>query len=202
MWAARAKEEIRIANRTWFATLTISPQHHYEMRARGLLRMESRSVDTATLSEEEVFLAEHNAISRELTLFLKRVRKVSRAKLRYLLVVERHKTGLPHYHLLIHEHGVRVTYRQLAAEWKLGFTQFKLIEDERAAHYVAKYLGKSNDARVRASIRYGEGFARAAYTSLDTANAKLGVNCPEPMRSEAEEESHKKELAASPIFQI
>lgn len=186
MWRERAKEEIRQANRTWFATLTVSPENHYRMQCEGLRRLEERSVDIKTLSQEEVFSAEHKALTRELTLFLKRVRKVSRAKLRYLLVVERHKSGYPHYHLLIHEHGVKVTYRQLAAEWKLGFTQFKLIADDRAAAYVAKYLSKSNDGRVRASIRYGETIT-VKTSSRHSPETMKGVYRPEPMRSEAKE---------------
>lgn len=96
-------------------------------------------------------------ISREFTLFFKRLRKVTGAKIRYLLVAEQHKDGWPHYHALLHEKGVAVTKRQLEHEWRLGFTQFKLVplDDPHVAGYVTKYIAKQALARIRASLRYG-----------------------------------------------
>lgn len=41
-------------------------------------------------------------------------------------------------------------------QWQYGFTKFQYAENEKAASYLCKYLTKTNDARVRASIGYGE----------------------------------------------
>ena len=70
-------------------------------------------------------------------------------------------SGLPHYHLLVHEQAPGATEeRVLRQEWStLGFSKFRLVHDERGASYAAKYLAKSTAARVRASKDYGNGFA-------------------------------------------
>jgi len=157
MWAARAMHEVRNARRTWFATFTFSPEAFYAMQCRALAIAEQRCIPTNELTSDEVSARQSEECAKELTLFLKRIRKkVPSHAVRYLLVREKHKSGLPHWHALIHESGaVPIPYRVLDGAWKLGHSKFKLMEDERAAFYVAKYLGKSNEGRVRASIRYG-----------------------------------------------
>lgn len=40
-------------------------------------------------------------------------------------------------------------------KWEFGFTKFQFAENERAASYLCKYLTKSTDAKVRASVDYG-----------------------------------------------
>lgn len=157
MWAARAMHEVRNARRTWFATFTFAPSAHYTMQCRAIAIADQRSIPTNELTEDELSERQSNECAKELTLFFKRVRKeLPQSAVRYLLVREKHKSGLPHWHALIHESGdVPIPYRLLEKHWNLGHAKFKLMEDERAAFYVAKYLGKSNDGRVRASIRYG-----------------------------------------------
>jgi hypothetical protein len=81
--------------------------------------------------------------------------------MRFLLVAEAHKTGLPHYHALIHEVDPErpVRSRILRQQWTLGFSQCKLVaqgDETKSASYVAKYLAKSAAARVRASQGYGQ----------------------------------------------
>ena len=158
-WSQRAKFELGNSARTWFGTLTLRADEQYlaELRARRDLR--GRSVDFDKLSPEAQFKARHNAVSPELTKWLKRVRKESGASARYLLVAEAHKSGLPHYHVLIHEVGDRdrIGERVLRRQWKLGHSKFNLVDagDPKAAHYVCKYLSKAAEARVRASVRYG-----------------------------------------------
>ena len=157
LWRHRAKSEWMGAYRTWFGTLTLSPDRQalaaYAAR-RELLR---RGVDPSSLSAEEAFLARHDMIAKEITKWLKRIRKSSGAKLRYLLVAEAHKSGDPHYHVLIHEikEDSEVSERCLRTQWTWGFSKFNLVRDAKAAAYVTKYLSKSVLARVRASLRYG-----------------------------------------------
>lgn len=160
LWRERMEYETRLASRTWLGTLTLSAQAHHLMMCRASTRLRRSAVCWDRLTETEQLIERHSEISKEITLWLKRVRSQSEADIRLICVMERHKTGLPHYHLLIHEGAAPVVKRVLQSQWKLGFTNFKLIEAEATAHakacrYVAKYLMKSAEARVRASVRYG-----------------------------------------------
>lgn len=158
LWRTRALAEIASCSRTWFGTITLRPEEHYLAELEATAYLARRGVSLRELSQEEQFVERHRAISRRLTLWLKRIRKVSGAKLRFCLVAEAHKTGLPHYHVLLHEMSLDlpVTKRQLQSSWPFGFTQFKLVDDPKAAAYVTKYLSKSILARVRASLFYGK----------------------------------------------
>lgn len=159
VWRTRGELEIRLSSRTWFGTLTLRPEEQYRhlLEARSLAS--KRSIDFDQLTEDEQFLLRHESISKEITKYFKRLRKQSGAYLRYLLCVEAHKSGLPHYHLLIHEvTDVMITKRVLQEQWTLGFSDYKLAE-KAAAAYVTKYLTKSSLARVRASLRYGKTLA-------------------------------------------
>lgn len=172
-WAFRANAEIKTTWRTWFGTLTLSPDNQVKALYRAQLKARRGGTSWQTCVgrrpgedalayagrvSEAQFKLLHAAISPELTRWLKRVRKESGAKLRYLLVAEAHKSGLPHYHILISESSETGTVRKrtLQSQWKLGFSQFKLVgETDGAARYVCKYLAKAAEARVRASLRYG-----------------------------------------------
>lgn len=155
-WRTRAKAEILKSSRSWMATYTVRPNNRvwFEMKASRKFKEDVRGLDP-----HRRFAAIAAEIGKEYTKYLKRVRKQSKAKMRYLLVFESHKDGWPHLHALIHEQGVPITKACLEAQWPHGFTKIKLC-DMRASWYVTKYLAKSMDARVRASIGYGD-------TSLD-----------------------------------
>lgn len=154
LWAFRAKSEYQASSRTWFGTLTLRPEEHFKCVAT----FESEGREFRQLSADECFAVRHRIISRWITLYLKRVRKETGANMRCLFVAEKHKTGLPHYHALIHEVTADDVVRKavLQKQWWHGFSAFKLITDEKPLWYVAKYLGKDSCARVRASIRYGQ----------------------------------------------
>ena len=157
LWRMRAEREIIEAERTWFGTLTLRPdaQYRFLLEARRVCGERRKEFDS--LSEDEQYKLRVNAIYKELTKYLKRVRKSSGAFLRYCLVAERHKSGDPHFHVLIHEMDTSrpVRHAVLTEQWPFGFTNFKLVDDKKAAAYVAKYLSKSSLARVRASLHYG-----------------------------------------------
>lgn len=156
-WQARIVKELRQADRSWFGTLTVEPekQHLAMLRAeRDSLR---RGVPWRELNEQQRFVAVVKAIAPELTLWIKRVRKNSGAHIRYCLVAESHKSGLPHFHVVIHHRVVPVRYKTLREAWSLGFSDFKLVdENHNVARYLAKYLAKALGSRVRASARYGK----------------------------------------------
>ena len=73
-----------------------------------------------------------------------------------MMVAEAHKDGYPHIHLLVHEVFQPIPKREIERQWPYGFTKVKLVQDQAAANYVAKYLAKDMRTRVRASQHYGE----------------------------------------------
>lgn len=157
LWAYRAQEEIKLAARTWFATFTLNPHWHAVMRMRASVRLADRGSNLEMLPGDDVGAEVSAEYRRELTLYFKRLRKQTGAQLRYILVQEQHKSGLPHFHALIHEvRGTEpVTHASLTSGWKLGYTKFKLVQAVQTAWYVAKYLAKEVNNRVRASLHYG-----------------------------------------------
>lgn len=157
-WQARALAEVRQSARTWFGTLTLRPEAYYELLCQAQVQCRARGVDYETLSSDDKFRELNKVIFREITLWQKRVRRYSGAKLRFLVVAEVHKSGRPHYHLLVHEveDSVPVRWELLTKQWRHGFVQFKLMHDIQAAAYICKYLGKEALARVRASRFYGK----------------------------------------------
>jgi len=151
LWRRRAMQEIAESERTWFVTLTLRPEEQYRALAAGLRKA---GFDGEPCDE---FRARVVEIGAWLTLALKRLRKKTGARLRYVVVYERHKTGLPHVHLLIHEQdrgGVK--YADIQYMWPHGYISAKLVADNKQAGYVTKYLSKDAAARVRASVRYGQ----------------------------------------------
>lgn len=156
-WRLLANREMAMANRNWFGTLTLSPSAHFKAYLKACSDYAKRGTDLDLCGTDEQFQARVTEIGREITKWLKRVRKNSGAQIRYLLVTEPHKSGLPHFHVLVHQcSDVPVLKRHLKQAWRLGFSDFKLVEaHHKASNYVAKYLSKSLRARVRASQRYG-----------------------------------------------
>jgi hypothetical protein len=74
-------------------------------------------------------------------------------------VLEAHKSGLPHYHALIHEYGdcLLRKKRMLEPQWTFGYSNHRLVNEHGVTGYVTKYLSKASNARVRASRAYGQG---------------------------------------------
>lgn len=154
MWRYKAKAEWHNAKRSWLGTLTFSPERQFMALTRARQHLDAQGVDFEKLTIEEQFLLRHRETGREVTLFLKRLRKQGH-KFRYVLVVEAHVSGLPHYHLVLHELGEPIRHKALKESWSSGFSDFKLIETPEGATYAVKYLTKSKMARVRASLGYG-----------------------------------------------
>lgn len=150
LWTTRAAAEITQAKRTWFVTLTLRPGQRYTAECEAA----KRDISIGAQPEDAQEKARFAVIVEEIQRFLKRIRKNSKAKLRYILVQELHKSGEPHYHMLIHEVEGTLTKAVLQAAWRWGFSQAKLA-DPRTAIYVCKYLTKSSGSRVRASLGYG-----------------------------------------------
>lgn len=133
-------QEMKSSFRTWMGTFTINPHHRFMFSVRAGSRD---------------YHASHREISKEITKYLKRLRKAG-FKFRYVVVAEAHKDGYPHLHMLLHEVSAPIPKSRLQAEWPYGFTTFKLVKDRAATFYVAKYLAKDARTRIRASLRYGQ----------------------------------------------
>ena len=161
LWSTRAKRECAVAERTWFCTLTTSPDIDFQVD----MACAGRVAEFWGLPPEKKFQHQSLEMGKEVTKFLKRVLKNSGCSYRYLLIVETHdsketspeKRGRPHMHALIHEFpGMPIRKVKLESAWRWGFATFKLVEsDQRASWYVSKYISKAMDCRTRASIGYG-----------------------------------------------
>lgn len=172
-WRLRAMSETKAAVRTWFGTLTLSPDQHSRVAMACRVEASRNGDDWDTFDQERQFALRHKCISREITLYLKRIRKRGGEGARFVCVAEAHKSGLPHYHMLVHEGDqTALTWRILTEEWRVGFCQWKLVKDTRAAGYVTKYLSKDALARVRASVGYGK------ETSLDIETLQKRSRAP------------------------
>lgn len=166
MWRQRAQAEFSMCVRNWFGTLTFPSSYHFQMTTILRVALAKRGVDYDALSGTEQFNERVKLTGKEVTLWLKRIRKNNgAAPLRYLLVAEEHmgageNRGFPHFHILLHEVDFARPYRKalLQSAWPHGFTNFKLASDFKSASYLTKYISKQfSDARVRASLNYGSG---------------------------------------------
>lgn len=135
LWTARAVDEIIAGKRSWFGTLTINPHWRFVGKVATQSTLLRRGVLWDALDTDEQFselVAFHN---KEITKFLKRVRQQSGQPLRYLLVSERHKTGDPHFHLLLHEPKGEIRKALLEKQWRYGFSHWRLVDRDTRAPY-------------------------------------------------------------------
>ena len=173
LWSTRGAIEVAASVRSWFGTMTYRPEVYLLRSYQAEQRYGRGWSDLSADERGALVLAE---CGHDLRLFMVQLRAlVSRAAaaakgvakrhargvtgIRQMAVVEFHKSGVPHFHTLIHERDemVPVRKRMLDAAWPHGHSKFRLVEDgENAARYVAKYLAKDAVARVRASPRYGQ----------------------------------------------
>lgn len=184
LWTARAMAETKNALRTWFGTLTVSPDRRFQammLAERESLTRRAERFDQLTSSEQ--LRAITRQLQPEVTRWLKRVRQQSKASLRYLLVVEPHKDGFPHFHMVLHETSITpVSKRTLEDQWRYGFSSWRLVPagEMRQVGYVCKYLTKSAQTRVRASRQYGQAAGGSLLSELQTtlAGSPDGNNPP------------------------
>lgn len=159
-WVYRASKltnERRDAGlRTWFGTLTFTPEWQDELLTRA--RLSHASPNGAWWDDEHCdyrFALVRDEVVHEVQKFWKRMRK-AKCRFDYFVVIERHKSGLPHLHFLLHEKET-IRKREIKAAWELGFVQCNLVKQSaKAAFYCAKYLSKSFQSRQMASIKYGK----------------------------------------------
>lgn len=161
-WKLRAMTELKQTDdrggRTWFCTLTLDEGKQFQVELAVRARVGSSEFEA--MSPEHRFGELAREAGKLVTLWLKRVREKTGAGLRYLLVCEAHKSGKPHYHLLVHEADREkpVRWRDLSDTWvQNGFFHGKIVNRDTPVSYVTKYLSKDARSRVRASVGYGQG---------------------------------------------
>jgi hypothetical protein len=182
LWTRRCKAEWTHSSlaggKSYFATLTFAPDIHY--RVTCLLEGRPEWKDA---TKEQRFCMRDQVAYPFVQKFLKRLRRGLKrlgfpgVKPRYIAVAEAHKTGLPHYHLVIHVDDVPKGFgkRAIEAAWEKssrevkvpglpdlpnrigrpGWIKVKLARSEQVAGYMAKYMGKDQSSRVKASTGYG-----------------------------------------------
>lgn len=169
-WMNKAEREVRRAQRTWLCSFTLSPDYHVKTLAQANVRLRKSGVLPNEISAERMFKERASEMQKMFTDFMKRLRKQTNAQIRYLLVVESHKSGMPHLHALIHEVAGTVTSRNINGQWFAGFSNAKLVRDDEAApnavRYACKYLAKQAVSRVRASLHYGDTISLTTITDL------------------------------------
>jgi len=128
-WQHKANNECAVATRNWFGTLTFEPDMQMQILHIARAKAHQKSCDFDEGSPREQFIGLVASASRFITLYLKRLRKRSGAKFRYILVAEPHKSGKPHYHVIFHETiGSQILpHRVLTECWPHGFTKFNLV---------------------------------------------------------------------------
>lgn len=170
-WAARVKSEVELAPRSWFVTLTFSPEVYgsvYMGTSGKPAQLDSRA---------------YPYVQR----FLKRLRRQTGRMLRYYAAFETgDENGRGHYHALLHEVNGPITKRAIERAWGYGFVHARLLHTDSgtlaAARYVTSYLQKDG-APPRASFRYGKGKATVQNVGrphdAPTASSKEPTSCPE-----------------------
>lgn len=156
-WMHRSMVECEVSPRTWLVTLTFGAMCRAQIRMGALRAVGGEAWGQLSQEQRNTKLADQ--ANKFVTLWMKRVRKHTGPGVRYVSVIELHKDGTPHGHLLVHEaRDGQVRHRILTHEWaRYGFSNAKLVEEGPvAARYVAKYLAKSPISRVRASVGYGQ----------------------------------------------
>jgi len=179
MWRMRATQETTFSARTWFGTLTLSPESYSKALSIVQAVEVLNGIDYDLLDASEQFSLIVGQIGRDITKYIKRLRKQSGATLRYLLVVEKHQSGLPHFHMLVHEPNIdqSIGERELRKQWTFGFSKWKLA-DQKHPGYVCKYISKSAESRVRASLHYGTTPCGVTLSSEIAFNRKREIRPP------------------------
>lgn len=152
-----------------------------EMRPEHALEAASGRLAPATLYGYRA-----RVLGRQVTKYLHRLRKRSAFRYLLVAEAHENPGAVhlrPHFHILIHEYnpGTLVKTDEYASEsgvchacrryhkvgevcdtgfirsqWSLGFSKAFLAYDEKSVYYLCKYMTKSMQSRVRASIAYGE----------------------------------------------
>lgn len=149
-WRKRMLIEMQNSPRTLLVTLTYSPAARERLLARvhksGYGKTDPRLKEGVS---KRVLDDVSSSLKRLRAAFSKRID----CKMRFSAVVEDHKDGSPHVHLLLHTTLTTKEVRKM--RWANGFIDVRVCGAD-AATYVSKYLTKATGG-IRASLSYGRG---------------------------------------------
>src|SRR3546814_15630380 len=95
----RAIDDLKAASRTWFGTLTFRPTDRFRIDCQAAIASSRAGHGKwGSLDSDTKFQWLTKSAGSLVTDWLKRVRSVTGVPLRYLLVVEPHDDGFPHFH--------------------------------------------------------------------------------------------------------
>lgn len=101
-----------------------------------------------TLTYDPIAYNGIDLVKRDLILFLKRLRKIHKNKIRYFAVGEYGETyGRPHYHLVIFGVDIKSIAGHIDEAWDLGITETAILTPERAAYTVGYTVKKYSKER-------------------------------------------------------
>lgn len=173
LWIARCKSEASEAHRIWFVTLTMKPDTRYRFMAKCHLQGTDFWGSYEDKTPEDQWKIRNTLFYKEVSLYLKRVRKGVYKKppprLKFFCVIEKHKDGFPHAHLLIFEKSIDAPASEKLLRvrwWPNGFAQAKLVgkgggaDGQKAIRYATKYLSKDASFVVRGSVKLGSSCQR------------------------------------------
>lgn len=186
-WMARAVVEHNRSARSWMVTFTLSPawQAELSVKADKLYRQKHANADLPTSKQERLDL-KMRVLKRLIGRWLRVLAGPgsTASKRAYVLVAELHKSGEPHFHMLIHEREAGSIFRDEDCHftrrgeyfvgdesrakklWRFGFCRISMCKDEAGAVYVMKYLAKTQTYRVAASQHYGAAWPDAGDGNL------------------------------------
>ena len=181
-WTDVALAEIESASRVWFVTLTVGPRE-WQLASMAVRRdLEGKHPagewpDWQDWQRAKMFRLWSQHLYKEVQSWFMRLRRGGwfcrtrrlddgsfldewsfqerGARFRYVCVAEPHKTGIPHFHLLLCEQEEPLRKAFLESRWWIGHSAAKLVpagrENRHVAGYVCKYLSKELSSRVWAS---------------------------------------------------
>lgn len=153
-WRERCVNELLLAVRSWWVTLTLSPSMLRSVEAEAMRMFAKKPSLTMTQCIER-------CAYQDVNLYFKRLRHHIGGRFRAVVVFELgEKTGRPHWHLFLHEVDRPIVKSLIEREWR-GIVHARLVNldngPQGVATYLTKYLTKSLDHRPRASRHYGYG---------------------------------------------
>lgn len=172
-WALRTAAEFHSAVRAWIFTLTLSPAAVAFSLHAARIACRRKGIAFEELSADEQFAARDVIVYREFQKRLKLLRKNTEVPFRYLAVTEAHKSGEPHWHVVVFEttekafrlerdfrgrerDPVTRKWKRVGSPfWTMGHADYDLVDHVDQCTYVCKYLTKHLRARVRASKCFG-----------------------------------------------
>jgi len=163
-WSARCRFELDTSFRTWFLTLTWPEDDH-------IRRAWAHDLDMQNPADFQ-YMAQ--LCLKDVTKMFKRMRKAGR-RFRYMQVVEQHKNGFPHVHMLLHECSIKTFSRRdlgsshgkMSRFWPHISNATLVRSEKQAPWYVLGYLHKTPQTRMRASLGYGKPHKRLPPASVN-----------------------------------